>query len=532
MPLSPDDAPLKPKDNPDDADYLKEIQGNILKPHGRPYTRLVLFWFDSRLPDTTDFRRLFAEAVTTRDRHGFPLVTSAHSQWEAARKREERSGGDSHPFYSLAITLPGLERCCYEGTDLPIQPPTGSQRPGSQDGTRGFGVPMNQIAPMLDFPPAADMSEWDDAYKAGTGPHGVWLLAHEKITGPRSIVSMTVDITAFLGRHGIHTTVVEDGIKWTDSAGDVREPFGFRDAISMPEFFDDAAYRAMSPWVKIPRSQVIIGDGRPHARGSFLVLRKLEQNVQAFRTFERLLQDELDQSPVGAGHAAGAVLLGRHRDGSPLGEPTGPNGSFGPSQNDFAFEDRITRCPFHAHIRKVNPRVTKTTPDLNPTTSTAHQALFVRRSAVYDEKGLLPASGKLTDKEFATYLSKHGCEITGGVGLLFMGYMRNIDAQFVRMQLDWLPSQTFPGNSTFSGDPILRPLGAVNRPWFWKPIATKNGIELDFPSASAPQPIVVKGGAYFYVPSLSWLQAQWPPLKENYFQTVLKTLRRWFLFHG
>ena len=50
--------------------------------------------------------------------------------------------------------------------------------------------------------------------------------------------------------------------------------------------------------------------------------------------------------------------MGRFKDGTPLVKSDVPLGEF-PAFNDFKYEDTdrpAHKCPFHAHIRKVNPR--------------------------------------------------------------------------------------------------------------------------------------------------------------------------------
>ncbi len=512
---SPKDPPLSPTPGGTRAvdKYLKNIQGNILKSHGRDYTRLILFWFDGAAgPQDAALRKLFPDAVAAG------LVTTAYQQWNDSRKaraRWQKNHPDSDypptgspesygrdPFYSLAISLSGMKRCGYGDDDFPVQGPV--------DSKVGFGQPANATFNQLgDAPCPANPSspDWEECYRAGSGPDGVWLLAHDRKEGPRSLKQMEKKVVKFLRHHGAATIEIEDGFTWTDTADNVREPFGFRDGLSDPLFF--AADCEPGPqglqvpkWINIPRRQVLIEKNSPHDGGSFLVLRKLEQNVKAFRDFEAAIKLSMPRAATGPTEA-GALLIGRERDGTPLAELTAPGPKTGP--NKFEFEADVSRCPFHAHIRKSNPRI-------DTSGNTNLDALFVRRSAVYDPHHRLPAPGKLKPEEAATY--PEGDRITAGseVGLLFMGYMSSIGDQFVRMQRDWFANPTFPVTGTNFGDPLLRPQ-ATGQDWTWQPAPGAPAIDAPVPANF--QPVAPKGGAYFYVPSIAWLSAQHAPAADG-----------------
>lgn len=473
---------------------MMNVQGNILRSHGRKYTRLVLFWFDSDQPDQ-DRRKLFKSAL----HHN--LITSAYDQYIHARGKEH---DPCRPFYSLGLTLKGLQRCGYdkENFSLPIDPATGIDR--------GFGASMTETAKVdLDNPPTQDISGWDPVYRLGKGPDGVWLLAHERKSGENSLETMEKTVVAILASHQAKRTATEDGFAWKDTNGHRREPFGFRDSISSPEFIDSTAYRDMSPWVRISRKQVLFDFPPPnqgqeikktnpdlqlHNGGSFLVLRKLEQNVCAFRKFEAIIQKATgDSSP-------GSLLVGRDRNGMPRAKPAPETVDLAKAPNRFEFDNNDSRCPYHAHIRKANPRMNRG--DMG--------ALFVRRSMVYDTFNQLPE--RLPPDEAGTYKNHFGEEIEGGVGLLFMGYMSSIDTQFIRMQQQWFGTANFPVGGTNFGDALIRPLaysGAEGIKWVWPiPSPGQESFQADPIPASKPQPVMSRGGAYFYIPPLAWLAAQ------------------------
>ena len=84
--------------------------------------------------------------------------------------------------------------------------------------------------------------------------------------------------------------------------------------------------------------------------GSFFVFRKLEQNVRGFKVALDSLAEQLllTGSEV---ERAGAMAVGRFRDGTPIIPTTAPVP--GAKLNNFTFVGADANgnvCPFHAHI--------------------------------------------------------------------------------------------------------------------------------------------------------------------------------------
>jgi len=503
------ETPLCALDPVADAALLQNIQGNILKAHGRPYSRLVLFWFDAATSEA-ECRDL------VRAIDGAGLVTSAAKQSgdtetaKAAWRAAHPTGPDmppanstepfgNQPFFSVGLSLGGMRRCGYTSNfDLPL-----------------MGTPVGFTTSMLterkaleDVPPEG--FQWDSTYTTDGGPHGVWLVAHEN-TNNELDDDFCKRVVGFLEARGAghdHACVIEKGTRWTDSDGRTREPFGFVDGLSAPKFFatdfdkTDTGELFVPKWANIPRDQVIIQDktavnpNHVHDGGSFLVLRKLEQNIEAFRTSK----------------VSGELLIGRTRDGVPLQQSRADPPKAENPLNNFSFNDDVSRCPFHAHIRKANPRI-----DGHSTSvagePTVRAALLVRRSAVYGYERL-PERGTLDPAEAATYQSTDGDPLDHDVGLLFMCYVSSITDQFIVTQENWFggprfPSATFPDKFAPLGDPITRPHAMLQgetepSPWQW------NG-QGPFTLNSV---VTVKGGAYFYMPPISWLKDPPPPTTQ------------------
>ena len=483
--LSPDEPPLDPAKNSADEALLKKIQGNILNAHGRDFVRLVLFRFNNEGPSLRDF---FPAALQAK------LVTTAWKQWDDARHLAQNLGNE--PFYGLGISQPGMVRCGYGPDDLP----------GSLDA--GFQTPMTNAAEFKvlgDAPagPGANAGpDWEQPYR--DEPHGVWLIAHNQ---PAQLDGMERTVREFLRGFSARVLTVERGMRWKDAVEPKRqrEPFGFFDGISQPEFFAGPDYDKTPKWVRLPRAQVLLPElneqdhpgQSQHAFGSFLVLRKLEQNVAAFLEFEDKLKPQLTGA-ASCPFDPGALLIGRSRDGVPLAPVSSPA-----RPNDFDFGTDVSRCPFHAHIRKSNPRINGDVPPF--TDEFVREQLFPRRGAVYDDNN----PPRLPEKSSAHYAAGPSLGKDGQpskVGLLFMAYMSSL-AQFGALQKNWFSNPSFPVDGTNFGDAALRPNdasepGATPFDWQWQ------GARMKAPLAQFVRP---RGGAYFYVPPIAWLAAQRAP---------------------
>lgn len=171
-----------------------------------------------------------------------------------------------------------------------------------------------------------------------------------------------------------------------------REHFGFADGFSQPVIEGTPGRnrdlkrgvrwsgvpvkeeRKDEDWRPIRTGEFLLGhcdeDGvhpRParfYLNGSFLVFRKLQQNVAAFR--DAVADNARDFAGLGGVGAAAdaqeevaAKIVGRRRDGAPLSRPDSDRHRDLKELDDFGYLDedpRGARCPLGAHIRRANPR--------------------------------------------------------------------------------------------------------------------------------------------------------------------------------
>jgi Dyp-type peroxidase family len=245
--------------------------------------------------------------------------------------------------------------------------------------------------------------------------------------------------------------------------------------------------------------------------GSYLVFRRLRQNVGAFHRF---LYEEGGRHGVRP-EAFGARLVGRWPSGAPLvvapitddpglgGDQRANNQfEFGPSDDDEGQEvprDPDGRlCPFSAHIRKTYPRdetVTPGDPDpyrdlrpartLNESDTQTHRLL--RRGIPYG-----PSAKSTLEKPVDDAIDR---------GLLFLAYMTSITDQFEFVSRQWLNDPDFKRRAT-GVDPILGQVGGSDKRGSLKTVLPNQTYDAEI---GLEEWVTTTGGGYFFAPSLSAL---------------------------
>jgi Dyp-type peroxidase family len=269
-----------------------------------------------------------------------------------------------------------------------------------------------------------------------------------------------------------------------------RNPFGFRDGLHNPHVEGSGTRGdAYSPSIK--PGEFILGypdeRGETAARpdpealrrnGTFAAFRKFRTDVAAFRRYLR----EQASSPE-AEELLAAKMVGRWRSGAPLvlaAEHDDPAlGADADRNNQFNYETDMQglKCPFSAHIRRVNPRDALKN-DLVATN--LHH--FLRRGTNYGPP--LP-EGILDDD---------GAE-RGGVFLFIGAHLRQ---QFEFVQSQWVTDGNFISHGT-EQDPIIGNSdgdGTFTIPK--RPLRRRlHGL---------PQFVSVRGGEYCFMPGLNALK--------------------------
>jgi len=328
------------------------------------------------------------------------------------------------------------------------------------------------------------------------------------------LLERSAELEKSLDKFGIGRRVEDVGLP-----EDGREHFGFADGMGQP--FVRGSGRKRNPGdAKIATGELVLGYPNayglvttvPSARrrrgmrehpfpvagtdrvsfghnGSYLVLRKLQQDVASFWRYcwDAAVAEQAPDLNARAKLIA-ARMVGRWPNGVPLVEAPDAERAPTAALNDFGFRERDPdglRCPFGAHIRRANPR-DMFGEDAKEGLRDANLHRIVRRGRAYGPKlaGSLP-------------------QVDDGLerGLYFVALNANLRRQFEFVQQTWINSCKFAGLSAerdpligkdaedFDDQPVPRIFSVQARP-------VRQRYE------GLPKVVQVKGGEYFFLPGL------------------------------
>jgi Dyp-type peroxidase family len=502
--------------DPEHQGWLQNLQGNILSGHGRDNTVHIFL----RLPNgSSDARVLVAEL----GEH----VTSAYRQ---AVERQQFKDFDisGSMFRSVLLSANGYRKLGFPEADLKLAFDEAANQPRPTASNFLDGMAVHAQSDLGDPPPA----DWDSGYS--TADIDLMLLLADDddaflIREARRILN-AIDGRCEIAR-------VERGTALRNDDGEGIEHFGYVDGRSQPLFLStdfeglqngeihsgtrEASGGRVDVWNPFePLKLVLVKDpltNQADCLGSFFVFRKLEQNVRDFMVAEQKLADRLGLKDADR-ERAGAMVVGRFRDGTPLALSS-TDGLIPPKENNFRYDasgqngDIVgAKCPFHAHIRKTNPRG-----DINVQFGAPEESershRIARRGITFGVRNRHPNAFQAIDDLPA-----------GGVGLLFMCYQASIRNQFAFMQRGWANNQKFIKDGVTPGekDPTIHPAAGLDPvigqldadtpggpavtpiPQTWRPSygSTENGIEDKFGGF-----IRMRGGEFFFAPSIPFLRS-------------------------
>jgi deferrochelatase/peroxidase EfeB len=305
-----------------------------------------------------------------------------------------------------------------------------------------------------------------------------------------------------LGIEVLHIELGEDPYEIDKNGRAVRPPyrmehFGFRDGISQP-FVDmnlgDPLPGGGTPsrnrtWAPVAHGEIYLSerdeDGNKHHLpiheslrdgSTFLVFRKLEQDVVAFRAYlarqrpnDRAAQDKL-----------AAQFLGRWPNGTPLAAAPDAPRDLGRDPdgllNDFRYaadDPKGLRCPLGSHIRRSNPR------DIGGTNDVRRHRIL-RRGIAYGGS-LLPMDSPGDGRKR---------------GLLFIAANSRLDLQFEVIQGDWINKGEILGQAGLGRCPLTGAnLGGPGDSFL------ESGAVA--PVTGLPPFVITRGGDYFFAPGVT-----------------------------
>ncbi|WP_197287529.1 Dyp-type peroxidase [Streptomyces apocyni] len=488
--------------SPEEDKFLRELQGNILKSHGRDHSRHLFIRFHQ---GKAEAGRNWLKAMSGK-------VTSAKTQWDqsatrasifaAARQQPdpeaylslELAANPSPPFIGLMLSYQGYKILGYQMQSADV-----SFKAGTRD---------EDIRKKLGDPPA---KAWEKGFQEDL--HALVIIADDS---PKVAEAMAKTI-----RESVETGLDPCGkvaheeigkVLRLRPDGPVREHFGFADGVSEPLFLTKDIKKAKekegtSRWDPAAPLKLILakdpvapkegpfdlaGDGMT-GFGTYVVYRKLEQdlarfNQQRLRLAEQIAKEEgRNKTHEGDLELAGAYMVGRFRNGMPVSEPANAHGVDDPIPNDFDYlhDKKGALCPFQSHTRKTNPRGDTGWRFGNPLEKERLRRI-TRRAISYEQK-----TGTGEKK----------------VGLLFLCAQRNILDQFEFMQESWCNNVDFvvgekAGEPKTGQDPVVGQGKSATEPRWPR----KYGVPGATFSASIAESVTMRGGEYFFVPSMPFLE--------------------------
>jgi Dyp-type peroxidase family len=471
---------------------LDQIQGNVVAGFNKDSTSYLFL----ALPDDPArakawLAELVGQVATAQEVKQFNDLFRA-----IRRRRGDREGAVEAAWMNLAFTHEGLARLGVEQAELDQFP---------EEFRQGMRRRKATIGDVGDNDP----ERWPN----GLGRRSIHALM---VLAADSVEDLNREILYFVrhgAAHGVSLVFQQDGTTRSDAPG--HEHFGFKDGISQPAIrgltessYPDSSGGESAPKDVIAGGEFVVGylrerpstgaaddplSPRPgwSANGSYLVFRRLRQDVKGFQDF---LRDEAVRQGTTV-DLLGAKLLGRYRSGAPLAGAGNADQDPGTTNLEVLDKARINafgyatdpkgdEVPRAAHIRKTYPR------DQQPAGGElGERPRILRRGIPFGQSfrdGTPPGSPFGTDPQFPY-----------DRGLCFVCYQRSIRDQFELIQCTWVNQEAVPE----PGDGV-------------DPVASQAAAErnLRIPGAAIDpvrlprQWVTTTGGEYFFSPSVRALE--------------------------
>ncbi|MGH9394915.1 MAG: Dyp-type peroxidase, partial [Terriglobales bacterium] len=343
---------------------------------------------------------------------------------------------------------------------------------------------------------------WDAVWRSESGVDA-WLAVNARTS--EALEKRCADLMALIAKtSGARLLQAQDAQAiCIDGRATPREHFGYTDGFGNPDF--KGAERGCVPgqgkltptggWEALATGEFLLGYADeagelplapvPHLlgrNGTFMVYRKLHQNVGAFRAY---------LEAAGRGYAGGkeklaAKFVGRWQDGTPLElSPDRPDPALvaDPNRNtNFTYgNDPLgARCPMGAHIRRTNPR-----------DAAGFDGGLVNRRRIM-RRGL-PYGSYVPDGQPADDGEDRG--------IVFMALNASIFRQFEFVQQQWIEY----GNDARQGNDKDTLLGNHAGQGRFSIQGSADPGNPPFICGGLPNFVELRGGDYFFMPSLTAL---------------------------
>ncbi|GAC1359196.1 MAG: peroxidase [Acidobacteriaceae bacterium] len=449
-----------------------DIQGFVLRGYNMPCARYCFLRFE----DAADARALIGAVL--------PLITTGQL-WDQ---------GKPESTLNVAFTYPGLvalELPLATLISFPVEFQLGMKARGGILGDTGINAPEH----------------WDPVWREA--PVHAWLAINALSSASREERFAVVE--ALIAKAGGVRLVATQDAEALVEGGKVtlREHFGYTDGFGNPDYL--GVCRATQPgqgklmpdgsWQPLATGELLLGYADeagelpvapvPHilaANGTFLVYRKLHQNVGTFRSFLREWSARYGAGDDFAREKLASKFIGRWRDGTPVeSSPDHPDPAMAQDPNrstafTYSADAGGTRCPVGAHIRRVHPR-----------DAFGFEGRLVNRRRI-TRRGL-PYGPVAPEEEISPALDDTDR------GVIFMALNANLSRQFEFIQQQWINY----GNDAHLGNDKDLLLGnhAPGEKYVIQGDTTPENPPLM--CAHLPNFVELRGGDYFFLPSITAL---------------------------
>jgi Dyp-type peroxidase family len=439
-------------------DVLNNLQANIIKHHGRTHAYHLFLKFKD-IADT-DIKNWITQVIT-------PSVTTGLQQLIDSDNWKEHKIPAKNVVLTFSLSASGYRKLKLEAT-----------MPKNTAFTQG----MKARKGLED-----DISVWDDGFKDDIDALIIVADAKED-----NIKDKIEEIRLHEGKifSILHT---QKGETLKNEHGIGLEHFGYADGISQPLFLKEEIENQgeRKQWNDSAKLDILLvndpGIKDATCFGSYLVFRKLEQNVKGFKEAEENIGKLLKDSSGNINEElAGAYIVGRFEDGTEIlnSDKEYHIEDEKDFNNDFDYSSDVKglKCPYHAHIRVTNPRK-----DVG--IDTAKATRIIRRGIPYNDTG-----------KSMSFLENNQPE--GKVGLLFQCYQQNIEAQFEVIQERWANRGDINGHVV--GQDGIIGQGRNNKT---KSVPLQWGQNGPICPINFGDFVTTRGGEYFFTPSVGFLSS-------------------------
>lgn len=305
-------------DDPSLRIIFEDIQGNILKSHGRSHSRHLFLQF---VADPGRTRKWIGKIA--------PQLTSALEQHQTSL--DFKKSGNEHLYTGFMLSYSGYQALGIEEKKIPDDK---AFRAGMKDikfryDTGPGGVHKRTVNPLNDTP-----ENWEKPFKERID--GLLVLAYggAGIESKKCEDYLDEEVKKIKAEMNDIATIlsVEKGYALRNSSGKVIEHFGFADGISNPVFFKSDFQRweekeGTSQYDPSASFGLVAvsdpgGSDADTSFGTYFVYRKMQQNIKGFndqsKQFASIISKEIGREV--SHEFAGALAFGRFKDGTRNGQ--------------------------------------------------------------------------------------------------------------------------------------------------------------------------------------------------------------------